>query len=398
MPHRPSNHHSHAPIDLPRTEAQALATLASEPPDAVRAVCMEVLTSWTQPASLDILLEASDDGSHAVRAAARRALWQTRDRRALGVLAERLTDADGAVDDLGVRAFFLVDLDTAFERAQPYLTEAAVKTKAGLALAEALLDSVSGSGGRGNYLDRDESAAEGDRGKRAADDPFAEDTEEAREVARRQALLARFPFRRDPRWGDVALRFLDHKTLSESALRIVSNLADRRATAPLLERLRRDCKNYEVSTALAAIGDPATAPAVIAMLDDRTIGWAAYHVLGRLRSPAALDVLVARLSELEAGDGVDSILEALARINDPRAVLPIAGALTRKDVAMYPLAALRALWRLDSPDALPALRASRDRLAKAASTAKTRPAKARNAALTAHHDRLIAHLERDRNH
>ncbi|RYE93827.1 MAG: hypothetical protein EOO75_03485, partial [Myxococcales bacterium] len=348
---------------------------------------IEVLGERTSPVVVDTLIELYlQHGIDVIRNEAGLALKATGDRRALGVLAERLQEKDGTVNDLGIWAFFHLDPATVFERVSPHLTDEAIKAKHGIPLAEALLEGVSGDGYILDDYDarqEDEKAAEAEAANEdevEVGSLLDEERDEARETARR---LARHPFRRDPRWGDVALRLLAHKTLAHDATLILGHLKDRRAVAPLLERLRQGDDDDAIETTLAAINDPATVPAVIGLLKGKKVSDTAYSFLGRSRSPQAIDALVARLPE--AGDGTRAIIIALERINEPRAAAAISQLLVRKDLYEYPYYALRALRQLDSPDALPGLKAAQAKVARSKNTWRT-----------GQYDDLIAYLERAR--
>ncbi len=355
---------------------------------------IEVLGSRPSPAVIDRLIALyRDHAIDSVRSEAGEALKATRDKRALGVLAERLVDPDGSVNDLGVWAFFHVDPGTVFERMKPHLTDAALKTKSGLALADTLIEAVSGEGYilYGDDTDEDESSdeseetetedsSEGESAAEEEDDPDDEYRDEEREAAR---LLAAYPFRKDPRWVDVALRFLTHKTMSDDALIILGHLKDRRAVAPLLEMLRQGRDDSGLARALAACGDAATEKAVIDLLKGKKVSSEVYSFLERTHPAAAVEPLLARLAEPTSPWGL--LIDPLIRIGDPRAAAPIAQLLTRKDPYESPYHVLRALRKLDSVDAVPALKA-----------AQAKSAKSKQSWRTSQFEELITYLERSR--
>lgn len=347
---------------------------------------LQVLGKRPSPVVLERLIELfRTHPMPSLRTAAGEALKASGERRALEVLAERIDDED-ELEALAVWAFFHLDLTTVFERMEPLLAEQALATKKGVAVAAKLLNEVSGEG---YYLDEDEDD-EDDAEQEAPpdaipgldappDDPD-DDPEEAQYLARK---LARFAFRKDPRWGAVALRLLAHKELGESCVVLLGNLRDPRGKAPLVGLLRDNLHAHGAAHALALLHDRSVIPDLIGLLKQKKINPSVISLLGTLKAAEAVDPLCDLLAR--ENDQTNLIFDALRRIGDPRAAAPVARALLQKGVTSYPYQALRALRQFDEPAAVPHLQ-------EALKKAK----KSRNSWVVTQYEELITYLERDR--
>jgi HEAT repeat protein len=269
---------------------------------------------------------------------------------------------------------------------EPLLTEQALATKKGVAVAAKLLNEVSGEG---YYLDEDEDDEDDEEqeappdaipGLDAPPDDPDDDPEEAQYLARK---LARFAFRKDPRWGAVALRLLAHKELGESCVVLLGNLRDPRGKAPLVGLLRDNLHAHGAAHALALLHDRSVIPDLIGLLKQKKINPSVISLLGTFKAAEAIDPLCDLLAR--ENDQTNLIFDALRRIGDPRAAAPVARALLQKGVTSYPYQALRALRQFDDPAAVPHLQ-------EALKKAK----KSRNSWVVTQYEELITYLERDR--
>lgn len=158
---------------------------------------------------------------------------------------------------------------------------------------------------------------------------------------------------------EEAIRADDDVQAEEAALR-VGTAGD--AALPLLEPWLRSTdrdRRWWAVRALAAIGTPKAAAALIAALDDPDPDVRACAVVGlaTLRPAEAVAPLVARLSDPSAYVA-RLAADALARIGTP-AVPALIAALEKGDVATRAGAA-RALWVIRPEEAIPALCAALD--------------------------------------
>lgn len=351
---------------------------------------LQVLGKRPSPVVLERLIELfRTHPMPSIRTAAGDALKASGERRALEVLAERIDDED-EIEALAVWAFFHLDLTTVFERMEPLLTEQALATKKGVAVAAKLLNEVSGEG---YYLDEDNHDEDSDEDDPAQETPPDaipgldapldepdDDPEEAQYLARK---LARFAFRKDPRWGAVALRLLTHKELGESCVVLLGNLRDPRGKAPLVGLLRDNLHAHGAAHALALLNDRSVIPDLIGLLAQKKINPSVISLLGTFKAAEAVDPLCDLLAR--ENDHTNLIFDALRRIGDPRAAAPVARALLQKGVTSYPYQALRALRQFDDPAAVAPLQ-------EALKKAK----KSRNSWVVTQYEELITYLERDR--
>ncbi|MCU0656017.1 MAG: hypothetical protein MUF64_12390 [Polyangiaceae bacterium] len=367
-----------------KEEQQALRSLAEKTERVGRV--LQVLGARPSPEVIDRLIELfRRHPVEAIRQAAGSALQLSRDRRALEVLAERIDEEGHEIEALAVWAFFHLDLTTVFERMEPFLSDEALATKKGTSVARKLLQEISGAG---YYLDHVEDEPEEEAPPAGPEaipgldaPPPDDDGEQDDQLYTRK--LTRFPFRKDVRWGDVALRLLDHKELSPQAAQILGNLRDPRATAPLLAMLAERRHTGAAAQALQRINDRSILPALVALLSHKKLSPSVVHLLGVFRAREAVEPLCELLSHEHELSHL--MYDALRRIGDPGAAVPIASALLHKGALSYPYQALRALHQLDNPAALPHLH-------EALKKAK----KSKNAWVVRQIEELVAHLERDR--
>lgn len=372
-----------------KAEQQAQRAIAERSELVERVI--RVLGKRPSTAVLDRLIELfRKHPIESIRQAAGEALKASGERRALEILVERLNEDDYEMESLAVWAFFHLDMATVFERMQPYLTEQALANKKGLATAKKLLEEISGSG---YYLEQaveEEKEEDKEEGKEedlaalvGAADTEADDQDarwQEREAARKMAL---FPFRRDPRWGAVALRLLGHKDLASTLANILGNLKERKAVDPLLELLRKDQGSGDAALALVSIGDRAVIPKLIELLPLKGPRPCVIGALGSLKATEAVDKLCELLSK--EADEKYQIFEALQHIDDKRAAVPVAKALMLKSVNSYPYQAIRTLRQLDDPAVVPHVQ-----------EAVKKSKKSKNAWLVSQYEELITYLERDR--
>jgi len=371
-----------------KAEQQAQRAISEKSELVVRVI--EVLGRRPSPAVLDRLIELfRKHPIDEIRQAAGEALKASRERRALEVLIERLNDDDYEMESLAVWAFFHLDMTSVFERMQPYLAEAALANKKGLGVANKLLEEISGDG---YYLDaaEEEEETEGDEaatpegeGEGQGEGQGDSDDDDNNDEAQRLKVVGKYPFRRDPRWGDVALRLLQVKELSDTSATILGNLKEKRATKPLLELLRKGNSLHSASTALVLIGDRSVIPGLIELLSLKGPRSSAISALGSFKAAEAVDKLCELLTK--EVDEQYQLFDALRRINDRRAAVPVAKALLLKNVHSYPYQAIRTLRQLDDPAAAPHVQ-------EAIKKAK----KSKNNWLTTQYEELVTYLERDR--
>lgn len=340
---------------------------------------IRVLGKRPSPVVLDQLIEIfRKHPIEQIRETAGQALKASGEKRALEVLIERL-DGEDEVEALAVWAFFHLDMNTVFERMKPYLTDQALSTKKGLAVAEKLLSEVSGDG---YYLDNEDEDEDEDE-----DEEHAVANEEGQEDedddAYRLKNLARYAFRKDPRWGAVALRLLPNKQLTDTCATILGNLKERSAVAPLLELLRKNQSAYSVAAALQHIGERSMIPSLVEMLSLKGPRSSIIGMLGAMKVKEAVTSLCDLLAK--ESDESNQIFDALRRIDDKRATVPVAKALLHKGITSYPYQAIRTLRQFDDPAAIPHLQ-------EALKKAK----KSRNSWVVTQFEELITFLERDR--
>jgi HEAT repeat protein len=369
-------------------QAQQKALQAIEQRADLVGSVIQVLGKRPSPEVIDRLIELFRRHPVAsIREAAGEALKASGERRALEVLVERLDSEEDDTEALSVWAFFHLDPGSAFERMQPYLTDQALSTKKGVAVASKLLGEISGEG---YFLDEMDTASEEDsdavQDQDAAIpglDGAAEEDEGNDDDPHRDRRQLRYPFRTDPRWVDVALKRLDHKGLTEHCIEILGNLRDPRGRDPLLDLLRKKVYAHSAAHALFRIGDRSVIPQLIPLLSSKEPSSGVIHLLGSFKASEAIDPLCALLSR--EPDLANLIFEALRCIGDPRAAPAIAAALLHKGVNSYPYQAIRALRRLDNPAAIPSIQ-----------EAMKKAKKSRNTWVVTQYEELIAYLERDR--
>ncbi|MCS6899849.1 MAG: HEAT repeat domain-containing protein, partial [Polyangiaceae bacterium] len=371
-----------------KAEKKVLAIIAERSAWIRRAI--QVLGRRPSPEVLDKLIDLyTHHPISVIRETAGEALKASGERRAMEVLIQHLDREGDATEALAVWAFFHLDLNTVFERMQPFLTEQALSTKKGLAIAAKLLAEISGDG---QFLDM----VEDDREESKKDDTIDADVipelegdgtileEEVRMAAPYLARkLARYPFCQDPRWADVALRLLPRKELTGFCIGILGNLRDPRGRDPLLALLRRNIHPYDAAQGLFRIGDRSIVPNLIELLSLKGPRSAVIQLLGSFKAQEAVEPLCALLTE--EIEGTNQIFEALRCIGDPRAASAIAAALCHKNIRTYPYQALRALRQLDNPAAIPSLQEAMKMLKRS-----------KHSWLVSQYEELIHYLERDR--
>lgn len=352
---------------------------------------IEVLGDRASDAVLDRLIPIfRDHPREDVRIAAGKALRGSDQKRALEVLIERLGDDDYETESLAVSSFFHLDLTTVFDRIQPYFTEQALAAKKGSAIASKLLQEVSGEGyyidSRFDDDDEEEEEEEEKKDEEIQVQGLEGDTsdEDARaEAAAREQKLTKYPFRRDPRWGTMAKRLLAQKDLAGSAAIILGNLRDKSAIPALFELLRKNTAASDVTEALLAMGDRAVIPPLVELLSLKGPRSYVISALGQLHATEAVDKLCELLTKDD--DNNYQLFDALSRIKDQRAAVPIARTLLSKSVHNYPYQAIRALRELDDPASAPLVQ-------EAVKKAK----KSKNTWLVSQYEDLATYLERDR--
>lgn len=158
---------------------------------------------------------------------------------------------------------------------------------------------------------------------------------------------------------EAAIRAGDDLQAEEAACQ-VGMLGD--AILPTLETWRRSPdrdRRWWAVRALAAVGTPQAAAALMAALDDPDpdVRACAVVALAELRPPEAVEPLVARLAD-PSPYVARLAADALARIGMP-AVPALIAALGSDDVSVR-VGAARALWVIRPEEAIPALCAARD--------------------------------------
>lgn len=299
-----------------------------------------------------------------VRASAARALKETGDRRALLALIEKLGDSDDDIQELAVWAFFFLDTSTAYQRALPYFDDKAIATKEGKAIASTLYSEISGDGYHlSSQYEEDEEDEEGGEKAEKKDSPLA--------------------FRKDPRWAELALRLVQVKGFESDSISIFGNLRDKRAIEPLFEQLKKGTWASGAADALVKMGDRSIIPRLVEALGLKASQGAAIYALGEMKAVEAVD----RLCELLAKDGSETsqLFDALSKIGDKRAAIPVAKALLFKSVNSYPYQAIQALRALDDAACVPHVQ-------EAIKKAK----KSKNTWIINQYEELITYLERDR--
>lgn len=148
------------------------------------------------------------------------------------------------------------------------------------------------------------------------------------------------------------VKILGHKdgTLRQYARQSLVALG-RPAVRPLVKALtdRREQVRWEATKTLADIADPAAAPALVALLEDKNFGirWLAAEALvaiGREALVPLLQALKRRADSVWLREGAHFILRNLNKLNLPDIISPVQAALDDVQPEMrVPLAAQRAL-------------------------------------------------------
>ncbi len=352
---------------------------------------IHALSLRPSPEVLDRLIELfRNHPSPAIREAAGEALKASGEHRALEVLAERLDNEDPGID-LAVWAFFKLDLNSVFERMQPYLTKQALSTDKGIALARRLLCEV---GGVGYVLDEEDPDVEKDQGAQD-ENPLLDSSndQDPEQFKYRNRRKNRYSFQNDPRWLDVSLRILEqtswnmenriHRDLIGDVVTILGNLRAPGVLDILLNLLRRNVCANSVAEAIFHIGDRSVIPGILALLRLQKPRIHAIQLLGSFKAKEAVDPLCALLANESIP--ANPIVEALGHIGEPRAAPIIAASLLRKDILSCPYQALHALRQLDNSQVIPSIQ-------EALKKAK----KSKKPWIITRYEELITYLERDR--
>jgi HEAT repeat protein len=354
-------------------EQQEALKKIGEKTSYVQAV-LRVLEKRHTPKIVDALIELFNTHKlPELRSAAGDALLGTRQKKALLVLIEQLGNKTNDFESQAINAFFKLDPATVYDRALPYFSPEALADKKRAAVASTLLDEISGDG---YYYDEDPEP------EKPGAAPAAEEAEDKPEVETPPSRWLT-----DKRWADLALKLLDEKLLVGSALTILGYLRDKRAFAPLAEMFPKATTwADEIADALAKIDPKAATPLFLKGIGTKATRSASISALAELKAPQAVAPLIELLPK--AGDELYAVLNALSKIGDKRAAVPIVQLLADKKVANYPWRVIQALKTLDDPGCLPALKVILEKARK--SKAKS------NQHLISQYEELVSSLERDR--